>query len=33
MREELKNSRIFIVINNAKENIDAFYNNCNTTKK
>jgi len=33
MREELKFFYIFMVTKNAKENIDTFYNNCNTTKK
>ena len=33
MHEELKNFYIFMVTNNAKENVDAFYNDCNTTKK
>jgi len=33
MCEKFKNLYIFTVTNNAKENIDAFYNNCNTIKK
>ena len=33
MHKELKNFCIFTVTNNAKENIDAFYNDRNTTKK
>ena len=33
MCKKFKNFYILIVINNAKENINVFYNNYNTTKK
>jgi len=33
MRQELKDFYILIVINNAKENINTFYDGYNTTKK
>ena len=33
MHQELKDSYIPIVTNNAKENIDTLYNSYNTTRK
>ena len=33
MRKKLENSHIPIVTDNAKENINAFYDDCNTARK
>jgi len=33
MRQELKDFYIFIVISNAKENVDIFYDGYNTARK
>ena len=33
MRKEFKNFCTLTVTNNAKENVDAFYDDCNTARK